>query len=153
ATINWSYELLSQPERALLRSLSVFAGGWSLAAAEAVGTARAESEEDVGELLNQLVRKSMVVVDEVPGVGPAVTRYRFLETIRQYAEKKLFSSGEVEAVRPRHAEWYVRLAEEALDGVESADQLRWWHRLEMELNNLRGALTWLAAQPQGGEQL
>jgi non-specific serine/threonine protein kinase len=153
ATIDWSYELLSQPERALLRSLSVFAGGWSLAAAEAVGTARAESEEDVGELLNQLVRKSMVVVDEVPGVGLAVTWYRFLETIRQYAEEKLLSSGEMEAARTRHAEWYANLAEEALDGVESADQLRWWYRLETELNNLRAALTWLAAQPHGGEQL
>jgi len=153
ATIDWSYELLSEPERALFRSLSVFAGGWSLAAAEAVGPAPAESEEDAGELLNQLVRKSMVVVDEVPGVRPATTRYRFLETIRQYTEEKLLSSGEAEAARTRHADWYVRLAEEALDGVESADQLRWWHRLEMELDNLRAALTWLAAQPQGGEQL
>jgi predicted ATPase/transcriptional regulator with XRE-family HTH domain len=153
ATIDWSYELLSEPERALFRCLSVFAGGWSLAAAEAVGGAIAESEEDVGELLDQLVRKSMVVVDEVAGVGSAITRYRFLETIRQYAEEKLLSRGEAEPARTRHAEWYVRLAEEALDGVESADQLRWWHRLEMELDNLRAALTWLAAQPQGGEQL
>jgi predicted ATPase len=153
ATIDWSYELLPAPERALFRDLSVFAGGWSLAAAEAVGTATAEREEDVSELLNQLVRKSMVVVDEVAGVGSAITRYRFLETIRQYAEEKLLSCGEAESARTRHAEWYVRLAEEALDGVESADQLRWWHRLEMELDNLRAALTWLAAQPQESEQL
>ena len=153
ATIDWSYELLPEPERALFRSLSVFAGGWSLAAAEAVGPPPAESGADVGERLNQLVRKSMVVVDEIPGVGPATTRYRFLETIRQYAEEKLLSCGEAEAARTRHAEWYVMLAEEALDGVESADQVRWWHRLEMELDNLRAALTWLAAQPGGGEQL
>ena len=153
ATIDWSYELLSEPERALFRCLSVFAGGWSLGAAEAVGGATAESLEDVSELLNQLVRKSMVAVDEVAGVGSAITRYRFLETIRQYAEEKLLSCGEAESARTRHAEWYVRLAEEALDGVESAEQLRWWHRLEMELDNLRAALTWLAAPPQEGEQL
>jgi non-specific serine/threonine protein kinase len=154
ATIDWSYELLSEPERALFRSLSVFAGGWSLAAAEAVGPAQVDSEEDVDELLNQLVRKSMVVVvDEAHGPGPSTTRYRFLETIRQYAEEKLLVCGEAEAARARHADWYVRLAEEALDGVESADQLRWWHYLEMELDNLRAALTWLGAQPQGDEQL
>jgi tetratricopeptide (TPR) repeat protein len=153
ATIDWSYELLSEPERALFRSLSVFAGGWSLAAAEAVGPAPVESLDDVDELLNQLVRKSMVVVDDVPGVGSAITRYRYLETIRQYAEEKLLACGEAEAARARHADWYVRLAEEALDGVESADQLRWWHHLEMELDNLRAALTWLEAQPQGDEQL
>ena len=153
ATIDWSYELLSEPERALFRSLSVFAGGWSLAAAEAVGAAAAGSEQDVAELLNQLVRKSMVVVDEVRGGGPASTRYRFLETVRQYAEDKLLSCGEAEPARTRHADWYARLAEDAQDGVESAEQRHWWHRLEMELDNFRAALTWSAAQPDGDGRL
>src|SRR5438132_5199993 len=125
ATIDWSYELLSEPERALVRSLSVFAGGWSLQAAEAVGAPAVGSENDVAELLDHLVRKSMVVVEEVRGADPANTRYRFLETIRQYAEEKLVHCNEAEAARTRHADWYVTLAEEAQEGIESANYRLW----------------------------
>jgi predicted ATPase len=71
ATIDWSYELLTEAERTLVRTLSVFAGGWSLQAAEAVSSPVIGSAEDVVELLNQLARKSMVVIDEVRGIGPA----------------------------------------------------------------------------------
>jgi predicted ATPase/DNA-binding XRE family transcriptional regulator len=153
ATIDWSYELLSEPERALVRSLSVFAGGWSLQAAEAVGTPAVGSENDVAELLDHLVRKSMVVVEEVRGADPANTRYRFLETIRQYAEEKLVYCNEAEAARTRHADWYVRLAEEAQEGIESANYRLWCERLELELDNLRVALTWSAAQAPGDDRL
>jgi predicted ATPase/DNA-binding XRE family transcriptional regulator len=153
ATIDWSYELLSEPERALLRSLSVFAGGWSLVAAEAVGAAAVGSEDEVAELLSQLVRKSMVLLDEVRGGSPASTRYRFLETIRQYAEEKLLSCNEAEAGRTRHADWFVGLAEEAQEGIESADHRRWCDRLDLELENLRAALTWLAGQPDADGRL
>jgi len=153
ATIDWSYELLSEPERALLRSLSVFAGGWSLAAAEAVGAAAVGSEDEVAELLNQLVRKSMVLLDEVRGGGPGSTRYRFLETIRQYAEEKLLSCNEAEAARTRLADWCVGLSEEAQEGIESADHRRWCDRLDLELENLRAALTWLAGQPGADDRL
>ncbi len=153
ATIDWSYELLSERERALFRSLSVFAGGWSLAAAEAIGGVAIGSQDDVAELLNQLVRKSMVVADEIRGAGPTSTRYRFLETLRQYAEEKLVFCAEAEAVRIRHANWHVGLAEAAQRGMESADYRQWCDRLELELDNLRVALTWSAAQPAGDGQL
>ena len=153
ATIDWSYELLSDRETALFRSLSAFAGGWSLEAAEAVGATAGGTEVDVPELLNQLVRKSMVVVEEVLGKGPGSTRYRFLETLRQYAEEKLVFCAEAEAVRTRHANWYVGLAEMAQVSMESAEYRQWCDRLELELDNLRVALTWLAAQPAGGGRL
>ncbi len=152
ATIDWSYELLTEPERALLRSLSVFAGGWSLEAAEAVSSVAVGPGEGVLELLNQLVRKSMVIVDEVREHGFSATRYRFLETIRQYAEERLLSS-EAKAARSRHADWYVGLAELAEEGLESSDQFKWRDRLEVEIDNLRAALTRMAAQPHSDRQL
>lgn len=147
ATIDWSYELLSAPERALFRGLSVFAGGCSLEAAEAVGGVAVGGADHVAELLNQLVRKSMLVLDEVHRTDKASTRYRFLETLRQYAEEKLVFHGEADAARTRHAGWCVTLAEEAQAGLESADQRQWCDRLDLELDNLRAALTWSATQP------
>jgi predicted ATPase len=97
---------LAAGERALSESARL-RGGWSLEAAEAIGAAAVGSENDVAELLNQLVRKSMVVADEVRGAGPFSTRYRFLETLRQHAEEKLVFCAEAEAVRTRDADWLV----------------------------------------------
>jgi predicted ATPase/DNA-binding XRE family transcriptional regulator len=152
ATIDWSYGLLTDPERAVFRSLSVFAGGWSLQAAEAVSSDTTDSNLDPVEMLSQLVHKSMVIMDEVREAGLASTRYRYLQTIREYAEEKLVASGEAEAARSRHSDWCIHLAEDAEQALESSDQLRWLDRLDTEIDNLRVSLTWLAAQPDANEQ-
>ncbi len=105
ALIDWSYDMLSLEERALLRRLSVFAGGWTFEAAEYVCP-----NHDVLELLAQLVNKSLVVVDNAGGES---TRYRLLETIRQYARDKLLDAGEAFEVRNIHAGYFLQIAETA----------------------------------------
>jgi len=155
ATIDWSYQLLSEAERSLVRRLSVFAGGWSLEAAEAVGqdVDAAQGGEDVLEILGQLVAKSMVLADESAQNMPSSLRYRFLETIRQYAEHKLLDTGEADRVRTVHRDWYLSLAEQAVDGMEGSDQKQWWDRLEIEHDNLRAALAWSASDANSAPQL
>jgi non-specific serine/threonine protein kinase len=153
ATIDWSYQLLSEAERRLVRHLAVFAGGWSLEAAEAVGADPRRPHEDVFELLSQLVAKSMVLVEESGGNEPSVVRYRFLETIRQYAEERLVAANEAESARMHHRDWYLGLAEQAVEGMEGADQKRWTDRLELEYDNLRAALSWSAAHPESSAAL
>ena len=121
ATIDWSYQLLLEEERRLVCRLAVFAGGWCLEAAEAVGAVSVvvRPQEDVFELLSRLVAKSMVLVEEPGDNKLGAVRYRFLETIRQYAEEKLVQAGEAaEALRRRHRDWYLDLAEQAVDGME-----------------------------------
>src|SRR5215212_2875798 len=107
--MDWSHELLSSEERAMLRRLSVFAGGFTLEAAEAVGAGGGIEEGGVLDLLSSLVDKSLVLVTEQDGE----TRYRLLETVRQYAAEKLEQAGEADGVRRRHAQYYLALAEEA----------------------------------------
>jgi predicted ATPase/DNA-binding SARP family transcriptional activator len=136
ALIEWSYDLLSEPERALLRRLSIFAGGWSFEAAQAV--CGEGLRNDVLDLLTHLVDKSLVAVEEEAEEG----RYHFLETIRQYARDKLFESGEAEHVRDRHLEFFLHFAETAEPKLRSAEQLGWLHRVESEYDNLRTALAW-----------
>lgn len=113
-TINWSYDLLSEPERALLRQLSVFTGGWMLEAAEAVCT----DISDVLDVLSRLIDKSLIIVE----AHDSATRYRSLETIRQYAHEKLVESGEHENAQNRHLEYYLKLAEEAEPKLRGAEQ-------------------------------
>jgi predicted ATPase/class 3 adenylate cyclase len=136
ALIEWSHNLLSEPERVLLRRLSVFAGGWSFEAAQALCGERLH--EEVLDLLTHLVDKSLVAVEEETEEG----RYRLPETIRQYARDKLFESGEAEQVRDRHLEFFLRFAEGAEPKLRSAEQLEWLGRLETEHDNLRTALAW-----------
>jgi predicted ATPase len=107
ASIDWSYDLLTDHERALLRRLSVFAGGWTLEAAEAVGIDGDVETADVLDLLTNLVEKSLVTL-EAEG-----ERYRLLETVRQYAQERLSNSGEEDASRTRHLTFYLILAEKA----------------------------------------
>jgi predicted ATPase/DNA-binding CsgD family transcriptional regulator len=139
ATIDWSHDLLSEQERALFYRLSVFAGGFTLEAAESVGTGGKVEKQDVLDLLSQLVDKSLVVAETQ---GPSEARYRLLETIRQYAQEKLLASREAEQVRERHLAFYVALAEAGEPHLRGLDQLRWLSRLEVEHDNLRSALEW-----------
>jgi predicted ATPase/class 3 adenylate cyclase len=138
AAKDWSYELLSETERAVLRWLAVFAGGWSVEAAEAVCTADGTDEGAILDLLMHLVDKSLVVVEEQDGE----VRYRLLETIRQYARDKLVEAGDVVAVRDRHRAWYLALAEGAEPELWGTAQSQWLTRLEAEHDNLRAALEW-----------
>ncbi len=146
ATLEWSYGLLSEPERALFRRLSVFAGGWTLEVAEEVGANQSIAEghgrvsnPPVLDLLGRLVDKSLVVVG---AGGDGGLRYRMLEPIRQYAWEKLEESGETELLRKRHAHYYLGLAEKAEPKLVGAGQVAWLERLTTEHANLRAALHW-----------
>ncbi|MFC5658326.1 BTAD domain-containing putative transcriptional regulator [Streptomyces nogalater] len=138
AVVDWSWDLLDERERTVLREVSVFAGGWDLAAAEAVCTGPA------ADLLGALVDKSLVVAaprdPDGDGTGPAM-RYRMLETIHEYAtERAAEVPGLRAAAERRHRAWARSLVEEAGPQLRSAAQLPWFSRLETELDNLRAAL-------------
>jgi predicted ATPase/DNA-binding SARP family transcriptional activator len=137
AAMDWSYDLLSDTERVLFRRLSVFAGGWTLEAAEAVCAGEGLEADDVLDVLSHLVDKSLVVVTQ-----DGETRYRLLETIRQYAHEKLREAGEAEAVRWQHASFFLSLAKTAAAEAQSAHRRAWLDRLEIEHDNLRAALGW-----------
>jgi predicted ATPase len=109
-SLGWSYELLSEDEKKLFGRLSVFAGGWTLKAAEAVGAGGRVEEEGVLDLLSGLVEKSLVVTR---GSDEGLVRHRMLEPIRQYALEKLQESGEIEVVRRAHAAYFLAMAERA----------------------------------------
>jgi predicted ATPase/DNA-binding CsgD family transcriptional regulator len=139
AAIDWSHELLSEKEKILFRRVSVFAGGWTLEAAERVCSGDGLGEDEVLELLSGLVDKSLVVA--VGGDGG--TRYRMLETVRQYASDKLDDPAEEATIRAGHANFFLDLAEEAEPALAGPGQVTWLERLETEHDNLRVALAWL----------
>ncbi|HEU5103410.1 MAG TPA: BTAD domain-containing putative transcriptional regulator [Roseiflexaceae bacterium] len=139
ATIDWSYDLLSEPERALFQRLAVFAGGWTLEAADAVCAGASVAVNDVLDLLAHLVDKSLVVVDRPPS---GAVRYRLLEPIRQYAHMKLMEAAEAPATRQQHAHFFLALTEQAEPQLAGAEQVTWLNRLEQEHDNLRAALQW-----------
>jgi predicted ATPase/class 3 adenylate cyclase len=150
ALIDWSYDLLSESERLLLRRLSVFAGGWTLEAAEEVCVGQDDIlSYAVLDLLTQLINKSLVVVMEHSQSGE--TRYRMLETIRQYAREKLLEAGGSEIVRQRHLAYFVKLAKQAEPELYRSNQVFWLNKLDDELDNLRMALEWaLTNEPESG---
>jgi non-specific serine/threonine protein kinase len=151
ATVDWSYELLSDTERHLLRRLSSFAGGWTLDAAEQVCSGDGIDRDDVLELLSHLIDKSLVIVDEPVDGG---RRYRCLETVRQYGMERLRQSGEAAAMRSRHFDFFLDLARRAEPELTRASQLRWLALLDRENDNLRAALDWhLSSEPPGAEGL
>ena len=134
ALIDWSYDLLSEDERALLRRLSVFAGGWTFEAAETVC-----NNVDVFEHLPQLANKSLVTVND-EGDEP---RYFLLETIRQYARDKLLEQGEGQGTRDRHLAYFLDMAETAQAEILTKEkELDWINRLKMEYDNIRTATEW-----------
>ena len=156
ATIDWSYNLLTSAERALLLRLSIFTGGWTLEAAEAVCTGdSAGSEniltEEILDLLGRLVDKSLILVELGFQSEP---RYRMLDTIRQYAHDRMLEGGGLSVVQERHLAYYLKLAERAQPYFRSRDAMEWLDRLEVELPNLRLALEWsLTGQVESGLHL
>jgi non-specific serine/threonine protein kinase len=140
ATLDWSHDLLGGPQRVLLRRLSVFAGSWTLAAAEAVGAGDGIAPGEVLDLLAALVDQSLVQVDTRASEG----RYGLLETVRQYALERLREAGEEAAVRDRHLAWCLALVEQAEPRLTGPEQADWLARLEAEHDTLRAALAWAA---------
>jgi predicted ATPase/DNA-binding CsgD family transcriptional regulator len=138
-SLGWSHELLSEDEKKLFGRLSVFAGGWTLEASEAVGAGGSVEEEDVLDLLSGLVEKSLVVTG---GSDEGVVRHRMLEPIRQYALEKLEESGEVEVVRRAHAAYFLAMAEMAEPELMGEEAVTWLAELGREVANLRAALSW-----------
>jgi DNA-binding NarL/FixJ family response regulator len=137
ASVDWSHALLTEPERVLLRRLAVFLGGFDFDAAQAVGTDTDVQRYQVLDQLSLLVDKSLVVADDSGGR----TRYRLLETVRQYALEKLGESGEADVVRARHRDYYTALAA-VLDAPAGGDYEQRVERANIEIDNLRAAFGW-----------
>ena len=144
AAVDWSYELLSDPEQLLFRRLSVFVGGFALEAAEAICSGNGIETDEIVDLVSSLVDRSIVVAEPHDGT----MRYRLLETIREYSRELLASSDEAARVWSRHLRWFADLAAKGSDGLETSDELRWAKHLDAEVDNFRQALAWSVA---GGE--
>jgi predicted ATPase len=138
ASIDWSWNLISDLERTLLRRLTVFAGGWTLEAAESVCSAEGGIEpRQVFELMTQLVAKSLVIANRKPGPE---RRFHLHETIRQYAHEKLIEADEQENIRSQHLKYFLDLSELAEPALHGSHQMGWYNRLTDERDNLRVAL-------------
>jgi non-specific serine/threonine protein kinase len=149
ATLDWSYDLLTGDERLLLQRLSVFAGGWTLEAAEQICAGEGVDNCDVLDLLASLADKSLVMAEQ----KDERARYRLLETMRQYAQVKLVESGGSDAVRGRHRNYFLALAEEAKPNLMGVEQAAWLQRLEEEHENLRAGLDWSLEEAGSGAGL
>jgi len=139
ASIDWSWNLLSDSERVLLRRLSAFAGGWTLEAAESVCGDEGIESEQVLDLMTQLMMKSLVVAERESG---RERRYRLLEMIRQYAREKLVESGEEEKIRDCHLKYFLQLSETFEIEAIGPRQDEWFIRAINERDNVRAALHW-----------
>ena len=138
ASMDWSWGLLNEAEQRFLRQLSVFAGGWTLDSAQAV------CEGNILDLMNALVKKSLIVVDQATG---RETRYRFHEIVRQYMREKLEESGEEENARTRHLKYFLQFSEQAKPSLRGPMhrgpiQMEWYGRVNDERDNIRTALEW-----------
>ena len=133
ALIDWSYDLLSEEEEELFRTASVFVGGWTLEALEVV-----VEDSDVMQHLEQLVNKSLVVTEP----RPSEMRYFMLETIRQYAQEKLFDAKKAAAARNRHFFYYDHLAEKNWNVFQVDRMTQWRDQADDEMENLRAAVEW-----------
>src|SRR5262249_11550688 len=142
ATIDWSYDLLGAAERVALDRLAVFAGGWTLDAAEAVVASGGVDAVEVGDLLARVRDQSLVLATDVG----YEQRYRLLETIRQYAAERLAERRDVDGTRARHATYYRTLAEQIGPGLSGPDETAWLEIYTTELENLRNAVDWFVQQ-------
>lgn len=138
-TIEWSYELLEESEKALFKRLSVFSGGATLEAIERVCDAHGILSVDVLDGASSLLDKSLLRQEESTG---GELRLVMLETVREYARERLEDSGEAEEIKRAHAQYFLSLAEEAYPNLNGPDQLAWLERLEAEHDNMRAALSW-----------
>jgi predicted ATPase/class 3 adenylate cyclase len=151
ATVDWSYSLLDARDRAVFARLGVFAGSFDADAATAVAADDGLSAWEVRDALDHLAAKSMVDLDTGPR---ASTRYRLLETLRQFALERLEQTGQAEECRRRHAAYYAGFAGMAGPGMEGPDEVSWAARFEVELDNLRAAVAWaLDAEAQDDAEL
>ena len=149
--IDWSYNLLSETEKLLFRRLSVFTGGFSLDAAEMVGSGEEVESYEILDILSQLVNKSLVLVEEEAGNQ---LRYSYLETLRKYALEQLDHSGEAGLLRRKHLDYFVELAEAAFSNTVGGQQESWFRRLDREQDNFRTALGWATENyPEAAMQL
>lgn len=147
--IDWSYDLLPENEKILLRRLSIFAGGWTLQASEQICAGAGVDSSEILDLLIHLVDRSLVIAETVDGGK----RYRLLETIRQYGRERLEENQEVDQFACKHASYFTQLAERSareLWGRQQSDCLK---RLDEEHDNLRAALEWLATIDNGAEMM
>jgi non-specific serine/threonine protein kinase len=133
ASMDWSWQLLTESEQKFLRQLSVFAGGWTLESAQTV------CERNTLNLMSALVKKSLITVDRKAGVE---TRYRFHEIVRQYLGERLLDSGEEEEIRTRHLQYFLRVSEQAETALRGPTQVEWMSRLNDEHDNIRAAMNW-----------
>ena len=146
ALVDWSYDMLSGTEQLLFQRLGVFIGGFDLAAAETVCADEALDSLDILDLLGSLVDKSLVL----SGAQDAKTRYRWLDTLREYAHAKLVGgSGDAPGTAARHAQHYFGLAKQGRDGMQGPQQRAWLDRLDLEQDNLRAAMA-TAQRPGSG---
>ncbi|HYN46368.1 MAG TPA: winged helix-turn-helix domain-containing protein, partial [Allosphingosinicella sp.] len=148
ATFDWSYDLLAEPERILLRRLSVFSGRWSLDATENIAAGGDLAKADVLDALAALVHKSLVVAETRPGGS----RYRLLDTTSAYAAEKLGEAGEEDEYAERHARYYCEIAGRAHDSFETTPGNSWRAAFVPELNNFRAAMRW-AFGPKGDAEI
>ena len=144
--VEWSYQLLSEPERLLFDKLSVFRGGFTLEAAEEVCSGDGLESYEVLDVLSQVVDKSLVVVEEGPE-GEA--RYKLLEVLRLYGTERLAETGRTEDVRGRHASYFLTMAERASPELATSKQVLWLDRLESDYDNFRAAMTWALESGHG----
>jgi predicted ATPase/DNA-binding CsgD family transcriptional regulator len=145
--IAWSYDLLDEDERALLRRLAVFVGGCTLDAAESVCAVGRGDGAAVLSGLASLVDNSLLLPEEAAGLP----RFRMLETVREYALEQLVESGEEDAMRRRHADYFAGVAVEGDRALRGAGQRAWLARLEADHDNYRAALAWGLADPTRSE--
>jgi predicted ATPase/DNA-binding SARP family transcriptional activator len=139
ATIDWSYDLLTDLEKTLFRRMTVFAGGFTLEGVESVCSDDRLKRGEILDLLGRLVDKSLVVVEQSLS---SATRYRMLETIREYGRQKLEEAGESVDLQSRHLEYFVGLAEEAERNTFGAASVKYHRMLDEELDDIRTAMEW-----------
>jgi predicted ATPase/DNA-binding SARP family transcriptional activator len=153
AAIEWSYDLLSESEQVLFRRLSIFAGSFTLEAAEAICAGKEIRSDQVLAFLGRLVDKSLLNVEPAPQDTDLATRYRFLDTIRSFGRLKLDEVEEIRWMRGRHADYYVRLVEAAEPELNLQNQNHWYKLLQAENDNLRAVVEWSTESDQAESAL